>query len=200
MKQGAGAVGMTQESEQPTVRPVSLLGGLLSYLIPGLGQISQGRIGKGVFFMVCLLSLFHVGEAMGNWQNVYVPTGDNPENGPASGNPLRNILNHRWHFAGQVWIGIAAWPAIWQYYGCTMPSKETSTFLHDYQKQPPDDNAVNAFIVNSDKTPDLGWIYTVIAGMLNVLVIYDAYAGPAYGPRIPRAVVPSAPAGEAAPS
>lgn len=191
---------MSQESEQATVRPVSFLGGFLSYLIPGLGQISQGRIGKGVFFMVCLLSLFHVGEAMGNWQNVYVPTGDNPENGPAGGNPLRNILNHRWHFAGQFWIGVAAWPALWQYYGGTMPSKGTSAFLHDYQKQPPDDNAVNPFIVNSDKTPDLGWIYTVIAGMLNVLVIYDAYAGPAYGRRIPRAVGPSAPAREAAPS
>jgi hypothetical protein len=34
------------------------------------------------------------------------------------------------------------------------------------------------FLVNSDKTPDLGWVYTVIAGMLNILVIYDAYAGP----------------------
>ena len=35
------------------------------------------RHGKGILFMVCLLSLFHVGEAMGNWQNVYVPTDDN---------------------------------------------------------------------------------------------------------------------------
>ena len=34
---------------------------------------------------------------------------------------------------------------------------------------------------DSDKTWDLGWVYTVIAGALNVLVIYDAVAGPAMG-------------------
>ena len=33
---------------------------------------------------------------------------------------------------------------------------------------------------NSDKSPDLGWMYTVIAGVLNILVIYDALAGPAH--------------------
>ena len=32
-----------------------------------------------------------------------------------------------------------------------------------------------------NKTWDLGWVYTVIAGVLNVLVIYDALAGPAFG-------------------
>ena len=33
---------------------------------------------------------------------------------------------------------------------------------------------------NSDKTWDLAWVYTVIAGVLNILVIYDAFAGPAF--------------------
>jgi hypothetical protein len=33
---------------------------------------------------------------------------------------------------------------------------------------------------DGDKTWDLGWVYTVIAGVLNVLVIYDALAGPAF--------------------
>jgi hypothetical protein len=41
---------------------------------------------------------------------------------------------------------------------------------------------LNAFLVNSDKTPDLGWVYTVVAGMLNILVMYDAYAGPIFFP------------------
>jgi hypothetical protein len=31
-----------------------------------------------------------------------------------------------------------------------------------------------------DKTWDLGWVLTVIAGALNVMVIYDAFAGPAF--------------------
>jgi hypothetical protein len=195
---------MSRQPDQEPVRPFSFFAGFLSYLVPGLGQISQGRIGKGVLFMVCLLSLFHVGEAMGNWQNVYVPNapvtdGNGHVVGKQRGNPLYNIVNYRWHFAGQVWIGAAAWPAIWQYYGGSVPSEETSHFLHNYQKEPSVD-AVNAFLVNSDKTPDLGWIYTVIAGMLNVLVIYDAYAGPAYGPRVPRAVKENVPVPEAASS
>ena len=172
---------MSQEAQPEIERSYSIIAGLLSYLVPGLGQISQGRFGKGMLFMVCLLSLFHAGQAMGNWQNVYVPT---DENAPR-GNPLRNIINQRWHFAGQVWIGVAAWPAIWQYYGGPVPSEETSRFLHRYQKQPTE-TELNDFFRSSDKTPDLGWIYTVIAGMLNILVIYDAYAGPAYGRGIPR--------------
>jgi hypothetical protein len=32
---------------------------------------------------------------------------------------------------------------------------------------------------------ELGWVYTVIAGVLNILVIYDAVAGPAMLPRKP---------------
>ncbi len=64
---------MSQGSEPPYERPNSIFAGFLSYLIPGLGQIYQGRTGKGLLFMVCILSLFHVGEAMGNWENVYVP-------------------------------------------------------------------------------------------------------------------------------
>lgn len=178
---------MNQESGQE--RSFSILAGFLSYLVPGLGQVSQGRVGKGVLFMVCLLSLFHVGEAMGNWQNVYIPTEVHQDFG-RRGNPLVNIFNQRWHFAGQVWIGVAAWPAIWQFYRGTDAPQETSSFLLNYQKQP-DENEVNKFLVNSDKSPDLGWIYTVIAGMLNVLVIYDAYAGPAYGPRMQREMKPT---------
>src|SRR5439155_2536023 len=103
-----GAVGMSQESEHEVVRSYSALAGVLSYLVPGLGQISQGRTGKGVLFMVSLLSLFHVGEAMGNWQNVYVPH-EAPERGLARrGNPILNMVNQRWHIGGQIWIGVAA--------------------------------------------------------------------------------------------
>jgi Family of unknown function (DUF6677) len=39
---------------------------------------------------------------------------------------------------------------------------------------------INQLQRDGDKTWDLGWVYTVIAGVLNVLVIYDALAGPAF--------------------
>src|SRR5690242_16978390 len=87
----------------------SPLAAFLSYLIPGLGQIYQGRYGKGILFMVSLLGMFLLGQAMGNWQNVHIQTIDqgpnNQRGGPAA-------LINRWHYGGQFWIGIAAWPAL----------------------------------------------------------------------------------------
>jgi hypothetical protein len=169
--------------------PVSLVAGILSYLVPGLGQIYQGRVGKGVLFMVCLLSLFFTGQAMGGWKNVYIPTSepaafDNGFNQPPNvrqqrfNNLFRNLYQ-RWHYVGQFWIGAAAWPALWQYFEMPAPPRDTSPFLHDFQRAP-SETEINDFLKSSDKTPDLGWIYTVIAGVLNILVIYDAYAGPAF--------------------
>ncbi len=158
----------------------SMLAAFLSYLIPGLGQIYQGRYGKGFLFMVCLLGMFLLGQAMGNWQNVYIHA---LENNPRGHGGVSALVN-RWHYGGQFWIGIAAWPALWQHFNMPLPNKDQYPFLHDFQKMP-NENDVNAFLVNSDKTPDLGWVYTVVAGMLNILVIYDAYAGPVFVP-IPR--------------
>ena len=43
---------------------------------------------------------------------------------------------------------------------------------------------------NGDKRWDLGWVYTIIAGVLNILVIYDALAGPAF--RDPKEVAEAA--------
>jgi hypothetical protein len=173
----------------PPEQPVYFLAGLLSYLVPGLGQICQGRIGKGLLFMVCLLGLFHVGQVMGDWKNVYIPVSEvhpwddrfaDPVNATRAQRlrQLPNNLYQRWHYLGQFWIGVAAWPALWQYFELPVPAKETNPLLHDLQRCPTE-GEINEFWVNSDKTPDLGWIYTVIAGVLNILVIYDAYAGPA---------------------
>ena len=40
------------------------------------------------------------------------------------------------------------------------------------------DRLVPGIAREGDKRFDLGWVYTVIAGVLNILVIYDALAGP----------------------
>src|SRR5437870_13126892 len=59
-------------------RRYSVLAGVLSYLIPGLGQVYQGRVSKGVFFMAVLLGLFFAGQALGDWRNVYLPNAEGP--------------------------------------------------------------------------------------------------------------------------
>ena len=48
--------------------------------------------------------------------------------------------------------------------------------------QAPSETKLNELQRDGNKRWDLGWVYTVIAGVLNVLVIYDALAGPAFGP------------------
>jgi uncharacterized protein DUF6677 len=151
--------------------------GVLSYLIPGLGQIYQGRLSKGLFFLVSLYGLFFVGMSLDDWKSVYIPdVRHNPGKFP---NWMYNLYN-RPQFIGQFWIGVAAWPAIWQYNQPPAREEPEGSFWQQFEQAPKEED-VNKFIRDTDKTWDLGWIYTVIAGVLNILVIYDAFAGPAMG-------------------
>lgn len=161
-----------------TLRVRSPFAGFLSYLVPGLGQVYQGRTGKGLLFLVCLYGMFFYGMALGSWKNVYLPDTSrdknlNPWNLPA---PLANVYN-RLHFAGQFWIGVAAWPAVYQYWTANREQKEGA--LLGSLERTPNEEELNKLQREGDKSWDLGWVYTVIAGVLNILVIYDAFAGPA---------------------
>ena len=173
---------------KPPAARWDLFAALLSYLIPGLGQLMQGRIGKGLLFFVCVHGLFFYGMFLGQWSNVFLA--DTAALAPAWNLPkLANNLYNRPHFAGQFWIGIAAWPAIW-HYNHQLPAQprgpinSSQDFLAKFETAP-NEAELNDLQRNSDKRWDLGWVYTVIAGVLNILVIYDALAGPALGAREP---------------
>ena len=176
-------------SVMPTYHP---LPALLSYLVPGLGQIYQGRVGKGVLFLVCIYGLFFYGMALGDWKNVYLPDTAkvNDPLGLSRQSPTLANLYNRPQFLGQFWVGVAAWPAVIQY-----NSKDPNPVLGSFQRDP-GDAVLNELQTNGDKTWDLGWVYTVIAGVLNILVIYDAFAGPAFG----AAPKPAAPKPDEAPA
>jgi hypothetical protein len=147
---------------------------VLGYLIPGLGQIYQGRIGKGVLFLVCLYTLFFYGMFLGSGKNVYLYTAGPQDPAAPRGGFVQQLLN-RSHFYGQFWIGVVAWPAIIQSYYPDEPHPLLGTF-----ERTPKESELNQLQTNGDKTWDLGWVYTVIAGVLNIMVIYDALAGPAF--------------------
>jgi hypothetical protein len=205
--------------------PLSPVAGLLSYLVPGLGQIVQGRVGKGLLFLVCIYTLFFYGMYLGTGSitrdsrtyrltsNVYLPdTADNPNQDRIF--RLGTNLYNRPQFAGQFWVGIAAWPAIWQYmhfdrevdrsidalYDEAAEKRKSDPeaaarilqkaeekerterrhpFLGEFQREP-SASAINAVHNAGNKGLELGWVYTVIAGVLNIMVIYDAVAGPAF--------------------
>jgi hypothetical protein len=177
-------------------RPTDPIAAVLSYLIPGLGQIYQGRIGKGILFFVCVYTLFFTGSYLGSGtvrlkhgeesetytvtSNIYLP--DTAEqNNPLNLPRLAANLYNRPQFAGQFWVGIAAWPAVWQYLNYDRRQEQGDPLLGNFQRTP-SEAALNAVHTSGDKLLELGWVFTVIAGVLNVMVIYDALAGPAFLP------------------
>lgn len=174
------------------------LAAFLSYLVPGLGQVMQGRIGKGVLFFVCLYGLFFYGLYLSNWRNVWLadcralPEVSVPLANVQLGGTLKD-LSYRKGFVAQFFIGSAAWPAVIQYLHTealppptgqneTVPVKElwrpTPHRWFGSYMQAPSESFINELQTNGDKLWDLGWVYTVIAGILNILVVYDAFAGP----------------------
>jgi TM2 domain-containing membrane protein YozV len=216
--------------------PFPVLAGILSYLVPGLGQIVQGRVAKGLLFLVCIYSLFFYGVYLGTASvqlgertyrinsNVYLPDIDEARGNIPQTDGLRSIrvllssLYNRPQFAGQFWVGIAAWPAIIQYrtydaervqaaereldglYAELAAMKDNpeesarlrsriseieqspvlrNPLLGDFMREP-SASATNAVHNAADKRLELAWVYTVIAGVLNIMVIYDAIAGPAF--------------------
>jgi hypothetical protein len=170
-------------STDPPLPPVKLdpLAALLSYLIPGLGQIYQGRVGKGLLFFFGLYALFFYGMWMGQWRNVWLPDADGLPEVAIGGQNLGGVakaISYRPQFLGQFWIGTAAWPAVYQYFVFDR-AKDAGPIFGKFQRTP-DEKELNDLQRNGNKRWDLGWVYTVIAGVLNLLVIYDAFAGPMF--------------------
>ena len=173
------------------------LAALLSWCVPGLGQLYQGRTFKGRLFMGAILGTFLLGLWLGGGRVVY-----------ASWKPGET----RWPFVCQAGAGIVALPAVIQSIQLNGVAKQPlfcSTFmappLHPGQyvsrtyaerlvASDPEIEAEDFF----DKPPlrqyrldqvsiwhrrlgrwfEIGTLYTMLAGMLNMLVIYDAWAGP----------------------
>lgn len=178
--------------------PYAPFAAVLSYLVPGLGQIVQGRVGKGLLFLVSLYTLFFYGLFLGQGHaavkmdddrvveyqlssNVYLPTAEDRNPGQPilsrdSWQRLALDLYNRPQFLGQFWMGIVVWPALWQY--ATYDPVQEHPTLKNFMRTP-DVKSLNAVHTSGNKLLELGWVYTVIAGVLNIMVIYDALAGPA---------------------
>jgi len=170
------------------------LAAFLAWLVPGLGHIYQGRTGKGLLFFFCILGTFVYGLYIGEGRVVY-----------ASEESLlsRKFLNERWQYVCQLGVGLPALPALVQRYRVANdqtplfgPSLENK-FMRPPYKQPPQGIAAFRSTDPSDKQnivvhPDelakwnydlgemfeIGTVFTVIAGLLNILAIFDAYGGP----------------------
>ncbi|QGJ71152.1 Hypothetical protein PBC10988_28550 [Planctomycetales bacterium 10988] len=165
---------MSASNSEPIVVKNPLLAGLLAWLIPGLGHLYQGRTYKGILFLVCILGLFSTGVVMGGnpelgyGRVVYVewPQGASlPQfNNPAS-------------FLCQMGTGLAAVPAMIQ---SNRIKNRQPPLLNNFMAPPYESpKALDDLHLNLGRYWELGRIYTMIAGLLNILVIYDACCGPA---------------------
>jgi hypothetical protein len=146
--------------------------GFLAWLVPGAGHIYQGRTAKGLLFSACILGTFFYGLFLGEGRVVY-----------ASWRPT----DQRLPFICQVGVGLPTMPALVQAYrikqgkaplwsGFMAPPR-----LGPTSRVPPTDPAQLTlsdltFLLN--RRFEIGTAFTMIAGLLNVLAIYDAWGGP----------------------
>ncbi len=164
---------MSQTSEKSIVVDDSIevdlrnpyLGALLAWLIPGAGHLYQRRYAKGVVFMVCILSTYVFGLAMGGGHAVYASWREG---------------DRRWQYAFQVGVGIPALPALIQTANVRSGGEP---ILDDMMAPPRDvnprgDDDLARWNLEHHAYFEFGTLYTMIAGLLNILAIYDAYAGP----------------------
>lgn len=156
---------------------------VLAWLVPGLGHLYQGRIAKGVLFFVCLMGTFAYGCYLGG----------NSEVGRARVVYIAwNEDDTRLPFVCQAGMGLPVLPALMQ---SSRVRSGNDPRWGGFMAPPIPDSAANA-----DKAErfargrvtlnelhfslrgyfELGTVYTMIAGLLNILAIYDAWAGPVF--------------------
>ena len=149
---------------------------LLAWLMPGMGHVYQGRTGKGILFFVCVFGTFVFGMLLGEGKVVYASLpGQEP---------------WRWQYYCQLGVGLPAMPALVQrrlvsqdrkpmFDGFMAPPLDTpQPWKDDSGHASKQRNELGKWTVAMHPRFEIGTVYTVIAGLLNVLVICDAYAGP----------------------
>lgn len=169
-------------------RPMDPIGGLLGLVSPGLGHIVQGRYFKGILFLLTIYFLFFYGWILGNFSNVYLPRANECQPrgkalttinlGPLS-IPVPKPVYYRLQYAGQVWIGIVAMPALVQFWYADEEDSECPPLpvIGKIMRAPPE-HVLNELQTHGTITWELAWVFTVAAGLLNLLAAFDALAGP----------------------
>ncbi|WP_235034072.1 DUF6677 family protein [Roseiconus lacunae] len=151
------------------------LAAFLAWLLPGAGHYYQGRHTKGSLYLVCILTTWIVGFALGGGHVVY-----------ASWQPG----DKRWHYFLQAGVGAAALPALVQGNHMRKATDGGRTkrgydplwggFMAPPHRPVIEDqpDEISAWYAQYGAGYEMGTWYTMIAGLLNILVIYDAYSGP----------------------
>jgi hypothetical protein len=163
-----------------------IMAALLAWLIPGLGHWYQGRRAKAVLFFVCIMGLFSYGAWLGGGSYVD-PAGQKHSLG--YGRAVYYSMQKtdlRLYYLSQIGVGVPAWPAVVQavlmnkhkkvlWGGFMAPPRPIDVAPDDLNEDQPTAHELNFWL---NRRFELATIFTAVAGLLNMLVIYDAFAGP----------------------
>jgi hypothetical protein len=163
---------------------------LLAWLIPGLGHWYQGRRAKAVLFFVCIMGLFCYGLYLGGGTRV---DQEQKEHVLGYGRAVYFAWNReerRLPYLCQIGVGLPALPALIQ---ANWMNNHRKVFLGGFMAPPrpidtsredPNFNQPTAHDLHSllARYLELAGFFTMVAGLLNVLAIYDAWAGPVAPP------------------
>ena len=141
---------------------------LLAWLVPGAGHLYQGRYAKGILFMVCVLSTYFFGFALGDGRVVYASF---------------TKPDIRYAYLCQVGVGLPALPAVVQY---QRVRKDRAPLWGGFMAPPgvvnesTGDDRLSQWHADLKGFFEIATLYTMVAGLLNMLAIYDAFAGPVF--------------------
>lgn len=150
-----------------------VLAGFWAWLWPGAGHIYQGRYAKGALFMICILGTFFAGLLIGGRHVVYAQWTEDDKRLP---------------YFCQLAVGLPALPALVQMYRA---KRGSDPWLGGFMAPPrpikpahmdPKADEKSLWLEQYGFRWDMGELYTMIAGLLNVLAIFDAAAGPVLPP------------------
>lgn len=156
------------------------IAGVLAWLVPGLGHYYQGRRFKSILFAACIIPTFLFGCLLGSSKEVGF---------------ARNVYfswrnqDRRLFFIPQSGVGTASLFALFQarqinggaepFFNGAMcppisPNPENPRKSRGY---PP---SLDEIIDDLGRNFEVGTIFTVVAGLMNILVVFDAIDGPLF--------------------
>jgi hypothetical protein len=134
--------------------------GILAWIWPGAGHLYQRRYAKGALFMVCILGTFFFGLVLGEGKVVYA-------------SQFRDSSKRIEGVSGY----LSAMPAVAQ---ALVAKRGGQPMFGGWMASPENPEELNRWNKEMGTRYDLALLYTIIAGLLNWLAIYDAAAGPAF--------------------
>jgi hypothetical protein len=187
---------LPKSSDSPEIEEIDLkdpaLAVLLAWLVPGLGHWYQGRKAKAALYFFCIMGLFGYGVYLGGGS--YVDQNQKKRSlgyGRAVYCSFRKD-DFRWPYLLQVGAGLPSLPALVQasrmnnhqkvwfdgFMAPPLPS-EPELYRREYPDDPnADQPSLHELHRHLTRYFELASFFTMVAGLLNVLAIYDAAAGP----------------------